>query len=86
MAIINKKYTYSESVNFIVNVCMSNDAIRIRLINLLNLPFADRKLILEEWMESLRKQAVAESLLKSLEVLFDEDAAAELLKELTDAE
>ena len=86
MAIINKKYTYSESVNFIVNVCMTNDSIRIRLINLLSLPFADRKLILEEWMESLRKQAVAESLLKSLEVLFDEDAATELLKELSDAE
>lgn len=85
MALIRKTFGAGfEQMKLVVKVCDENLQLRQNLLSLLNLPFANRQKLLDQWLKSLKAQNVAESLLKALELLKDDDMAELLLKELSD--
>jgi hypothetical protein len=85
MALIRKTFGAGyEQMKLVVKVCDENLQLRQNLLSLLNLPFANRQELLNQWLESLKAQDAAESLLKALELLKDDDMAELLLKELSE--
>jgi hypothetical protein len=85
MALIRKTFGAGfEQMKLVVKVCDENFQLRQNLLSLLNLPFANREKLLDQWLKSLKAQNVAESLLKALELLKNDDMAELLLKELSD--
>jgi hypothetical protein len=83
MALLRKTFGAAfDNMNLIVKVCDENVQIRNNLMSLLSLPFANRQLLLQQWLESLKAQNAAEALIKALELLMDDDLAVLLLKEL----
>ena len=83
MALLRKNFGAAfENMNLIIKVCDENVQVRQNLLSLLALPFANRQMLMEQWLESMKKSHVAENLIHAMGLLQDEDLAKALLKEL----
>jgi len=69
-----------ESFNVLLQIMRDDPVIHEKLLTILKLDSYQRRLILNNWLEQLRRQNAFDSLQQALSCLFDDTVAAQVLK------
>ena len=72
-------YDFSESLVRLVEIMLKDSRINREVTRMLNLDGYHRRIVLNEWLEGLRKKNAPPDLMRALGCLFDEEIARDLL-------
>jgi hypothetical protein len=75
----NNTKTFSEPFANLLQLIIEEQAINTRVVQLLKLDSFRRRLILNKWLEQLRRKGAAHKLMQALSCLFDNDIAEKTL-------
>lgn len=72
-------YDFSESLIRLVEIMQKDTRINREVTRMLNLDGYHRRIVLNDWLEGLRKKNAPQDLMRALGCLFDDDIARDLL-------
>ena len=72
-------YDFSESLVRLVEIMLKDSRINREVTRMLNLDGYHRRIVLNEWLEGLRKKNAPPDLMRALGCLFDEEIARQIL-------
>ena len=75
----NNTKTFSEPLANLLQLIVEEQEINTRVIQLLKLDSFRRRLVLNKWLEQLRRKGAAHKLMQALSCLFDNDIAEKTL-------
>jgi len=77
----NKTDSHGESEQFaqLIQIMKDDPEINTRLVQLLTLDSYQRRIVLNRWLEQLRRKSASENLRQALSCLFDDNIAKKVL-------